>query len=72
MIVMKFGGTSVGSAERIRSLAEIIQPRLARKPVVVVSAMTKVTDMLINGARLALARSPEAMTLAYDVEKKHR
>ena len=51
MIVMKFGGTSVGSAERIKKTAQIIKSRLDRKPVVVVSAVTKVTDMLVELAR---------------------
>jgi len=48
MIVMKFGGTSVGSAERIRNAAEIVKSRIVKKPVVVVSAVTKITDALIK------------------------
>ena len=55
LIVMKFGGTSVGSAERIRQAASIVQQH-ARKDrvVVVVSALSKVTDLIIavlNAAR---------------------
>lgn len=53
MIVMKFGGTSVGNAERIRKTAEIIKSRLERKPVVVVSAVAKITDALIRLAKEA-------------------
>jgi aspartate kinase len=56
VIVLKFGGTSVGSAERIRSLAERVRERLSCKPVVVVSALSGITDLLIRGARQALAR----------------
>ena len=48
MIIMKFGGTSVGNAERIRKTAEIVQSQLDRKPVVVVSAVAKITDALIK------------------------
>ncbi len=47
MIVMKFGGTSVKDAAAIDRAAGIVQSRLARRPVVVVSAMSKVTDALI-------------------------
>ncbi len=48
MIVMKFGGTSVGSADAISQVATIVRHSLARKPVVVVSAMMKITDALIR------------------------
>jgi aspartate kinase len=72
MIVMKFGGTSVGSAERIRALTETVRGRLPRKPVVVVSALSKVTDMLIKGARLALERKAESKTVHGELVKRHR
>ncbi len=48
MIVMKFGGTSVGNADAISQVASVVRHSLARKPVVVVSAMTKITDALIR------------------------
>ncbi len=51
MIVMKFGGTSVGSAERIANAAQIVKQALRRKPIVVVSAVTKITDALIALAK---------------------
>ena len=53
MIVMKFGGTSVGNADRIRKTSEIIRSQLDKKPIVVVSAVTKVTDLLIKLAEEA-------------------
>lgn len=46
MIVLKFGGTSVGSADNARKVVEIVRSRLERKPVVVVSALSGVTDVL--------------------------
>ena len=46
MIVMKFGGTSVANCEAITRAIEIIRGRLQEKPVVVVSALSKVTDLL--------------------------
>ena len=48
MIVMKFGGTSVGNADAISHVASVVRHSLARKPVVVVSAMMKITDALIR------------------------
>lgn len=48
MIIMKFGGTSVGNAERISNVAEIIKSNLKKNPIVVVSAVTKITDALIS------------------------
>ena len=51
LIVMKFGGTSVGNTERMRGAAEIIAAHAKRaEVVVVVSAMGGVTDMLIRAA----------------------
>jgi len=47
MIVMKFGGTSVESAEAIERVAGIVRERLDRHPVVVVSAMGKTTNKLL-------------------------
>lgn len=48
MIVMKFGGTSVESAEAIERVAEIVASRRKQSPVVVVSAMAGVTDQLVS------------------------
>jgi aspartate kinase len=53
MIVMKFGGTSVGSAEAIRRVCAIIQTRLPQQPVVVTSAVSGVTNKLVRLAKLA-------------------
>jgi aspartate kinase len=48
MIVVKFGGTSVGDAEAIARTAAIVRGRLARKPVVVVSALAGTTNRLLE------------------------
>src|SRR5213596_2564460 len=53
MIVMKFGGTSVEDAKAIERTAAIVKGRLSQKPVVVVSAMAKVTDQLLAMGRAA-------------------
>lgn len=48
MIVMKFGGTSIGSASQIRKVSEIIQSHLHRNPLIVVSALSGVTNHLVK------------------------
>lgn len=55
MIVMKFGGSSVEDAPSIRRVISIIESRLDRRPVVVVSAIGKTTDRLVEIAELAAA-----------------
>jgi len=56
LLVMKFGGTSMGSAERIKVAAQISAEQHAHRPVVaVVSAMSKVTDLLLDSLRKAEA-----------------
>src|SRR5437763_805520 len=53
---MKFGGTSVGSAERMRIAARLAAKEQKKRPVaVVVSAMNKVTDLLLDTMRHAEA-----------------
>ncbi len=54
LLVMKFGGTSMGSADRMRVAADIIAKAQSKRPVVaVVSAMSKVTDLLLETLRHA-------------------
>ncbi len=54
LLVMKFGGTSMGSAERIKGAAALCEEQFRLRPaVVVVSAMSKVTDLLLDTLRHA-------------------
>lgn len=55
VLAMKFGGTSVGSSDAISQLCQIVvnQQQQWDNVVVVVSAMSKVTDMLLSGAHAA-------------------
>jgi len=56
LVVMKFGGTSVGSAERMRAAARLAAEEKRKRPViVVVSAMSKITDLLLGTMRHAEA-----------------
>src|SRR5262245_47754316 len=53
---MKFGGTSMGSAERIRVAAQLTAEQHGKRPTaIVVSAMSKVTDLLVDSMRKAEA-----------------
>ncbi len=77
-LVMKFGGTSVGSAAAIRETAQLVIDQLGRRPsvVVVASAMgsqpVKVTDLLLQGAQAALAGDePAYRAIAEQVQRVH-
>ena len=50
---MKFGGTSVEDAAAIRRLIGIVQNRVGTQPVVVVSALARVTDQLLEAGKAA-------------------
>jgi aspartate kinase len=50
---MKFGGTSVGDVEAFERVIRIVSQQLEKHPVVVVSAMTKVTDALLKAFEIA-------------------
>jgi len=54
MIVMKFGGSSVANAERIKHVASIIQAYKNERPLVVLSAMGDTTDHLLEAADMAV------------------
>lgn len=54
-IIAKFGGSSVATAERILTIAEIIKEYHDNRPVVVVSALSGITDKL-----LALVKLPKS------------
>ena len=62
MIVMKFGGSSVANADRIRHVAEIIKAYKGERPVVILSAMGDTTDHLLEAA-------DEAVNGKVDIEK---
>ncbi len=73
MIVMKFGGSSVESAEAIARVARIVRDRLDRKPVVVVSAMGKTTNKLLAaGAKAASGELAAALDQLEDLRQFHQ
>ena len=73
-LVMKFGGTSVGKADAIRQSADIVLAARKDWPrvVVVVSAMSGVTDALLKGAHTAASGDAATFrTIASDLRSKH-
>lgn len=72
MIVMKFGGTSVEDARAVERLEKIVRGRLEQRPVVVVSAMSKVTDQLLATAQKAGASDvPGALESSRFLRERH-
>jgi aspartate kinase len=74
LLVMKFGGTSVGNAQAIAALAAIVREQKAAwdRVAVVVSAMSGVTDLLIRGAHTAAAGDSQTfVTIAAQLREKH-
>ena len=55
VVVMKFGGTSVEDAAAIKRLIEIVRRHDDIQPVVVVSALARVTDQLLEAGKAAAA-----------------
>lgn len=72
MLVMKFGGTSVECAESISRVAEIVRHRQHMQPVVVVSALARITDQLQSlGALSKAGKLDEALRLLDGMEERH-
>jgi aspartate kinase len=73
LVVMKFGGTSVEDAAAIERTTAIVAGRVAAgvQPIVVVSAMSKVTDQLLAAASAA-GRGEKATALAMAVRLRDR
>jgi aspartate kinase len=59
MIVIKFGGTSVGDADRVANAIEIVSERKHLDPIVVVSALSGVTNDLVAASEAACAQDPK-------------
>jgi aspartokinase/homoserine dehydrogenase 1 len=72
MKVLKFGGTSVANAQNIKLVLDIVLNKAKQdKLVVVVSAFTKVTDLLVLASRKAASNDETFKEVVAEVEKKH-
>ncbi len=73
MIVLKFGGTSVGSASMMDRTLDVVGKVLDQSPVLVSSAMTKMTDLLLAICKHATRGEAEsALTQFKQLEEHHR
>jgi len=68
MIIMKFGGSSVGDANRMRIVADLVIKARDRQPCIVLSAMARTTDALFAAADAAdTGEADEALRLVAPV-----
>jgi len=72
VIVIKFGGTSVGDAERVANAIDIVAERRHLGPIVVVSALAGVTNDLVAATEAACAGDGERVEEIIDrVRQRH-
>ena len=72
MKVLKFGGTSVANAENIKRVLNIVIDKAKNeKLVVVVSALSKVTDLLQLASQKAASNDESYKEIVAEIEKKH-
>jgi bifunctional aspartokinase / homoserine dehydrogenase 1 len=69
--VHKFGGTCMGTSERIHNVADIVLRDPSERKLVVVSAMSKVTDMMYNLVNKAQSRDDSYIAVLDEVFDKH-
>ena len=72
MKILKFGGTSVANAENIKRVLEIVNQKSEQDQlIVVVSALSKVTDLLQAAAAKAASNDESFKDIVAEIEKKH-
>jgi bifunctional aspartokinase / homoserine dehydrogenase 1 len=72
MQVLKFGGTSVANADAIRKVKNIVQHKSTEdRTVVVVSAFSGITDLLLQCGTLAAEGNSEYLTLLKKISSQH-
>ncbi len=72
MIVLKFGGTSVANAQNIQLAINIVTEKSKKeKLAVVVSALSGVTDMLLNASQKAASKDENYKNNIEEIKQKH-
>ena len=72
MIVLKFGGTSVANAQNIQLAIHIVTEKSKKeKLAVVVSALSGVTDMLLNASQKAASKDENYKNNIEEIKQKH-
>lgn len=71
-LVMKFGGSSVADADRLRRVADLVRSSMGQTPLVVLSATGGTTNTLVAASHAAAAgRVEEALGLSADLRRRH-
>lgn len=72
MKVLKFGGTSVGSANNINQVISILEDKCTKEKVIcVVSAVGGITDKLLNAGRLAQSKNNDYKDAFLAIQRHH-
>ena len=71
MQVLKFGGTSVANTENIQKTIQVIQQSGYSRCLIVVSALSGVTDLLIKTGTTAADGHEQYKQFLAELEKKH-
>ena len=72
MIVIKFGGTSVADAKRIRQISKVLDKYSDKKPlIIVVSALAGITNLLEESGKQALEGSRVFIDTLQQIEDRH-
>ncbi|HXY40508.1 MAG TPA: aspartate kinase [Vicinamibacteria bacterium] len=71
MLVMKFDAGSIASEDRLKGVARLVRQHLGRHPLVVTSALPRVTDLLLEAARQAEARDGEYEDRLEEIRDEH-
>src|SRR5689334_5935634 len=72
MIVLKFGGTSMGSKESMLQVMDIVSKKIKEQQVIiVVSAMSGTTDTLLSCGQLAAGQNESYRDIIKQSEQKH-
>ena len=71
MIIMKFGGTSVRDASALQNVANIIVDNLKHKPIIVLSAMAGITNLLEESVQVAVKQQTERVKEVIEKIKNH-
>lgn len=72
MKVLKFGGSSVGTAESLQQVKSIVESRADEDLIVVVSALGGVTDQLLGAAALAEKGEASYLSVFEGIAERHR
>ncbi len=73
MKILKFGGTSVGSSERIKVVIDIVikSQKQNKEIAIIFSAFQNITDQLIRVSNLAVTRNKEYLKVFDEIERRH-